>query len=196
MSLKPLYLAGAFAALATPALASGPVQAPATAPVTVAAPAAGTDWTGASVGLQLGYGDVDTSGAAALSGEDALLGLRAYYDYDFGNYIVGGGLQYDRADIDIGGVTTLESVTRLGLRAGVDLDRNWIYATAGAARATTSNPAVGDSNGYFAGVGYEVLLTDTISAGAEVLYHRFEDFSLAGLETDATTAALSLNFRF
>lgn len=125
-----------------------------------------------------------------------LLGLRAYYDYDFGDFIVGGGLQYDSADIDIGGVTTLDSVTRVGLRAGVDLGRNWIYGTAGWAMAQTSNPGVGDSNGYFAGLGYEVMMTDNVSLGAELLYHNFDDFTLVGLEADATTASVSVNFRF
>ncbi len=184
--------------LAAPAFASGPVTPTPAPPVTVApAPIpVDFDWTGPSVGIQLGYGDVETSGAATLQGEDALLGLRAYYDYDFGDFVVGGGIQYDTADIDLGGVTTLESVTRVGVRAGIDLDQNWLYGTGGFARAETSAPAVGDSDGYFLGLGYEVFVAPTATVGAEVLYHQFEDFDLGGLEAEATTAAVSLNFRF
>lgn len=195
---RSLFLAAGLLALAAaPALAGGAAE-PAPGPVTIApAPVApATDWTGPSVGVQLGYADVSTSGAAALDGSDALYGLRAYYDYDFGDFVVGGGLQYDAADLDIGGVTDLTSVTRVGLRAGVDLGRNWLYGTAGWAQAQTSNAAVGDSDGWFAGLGYEVFVTDAVTLGAELLHHDFGDFDLAGLEAEATTASVSVNFRF
>lgn len=184
------------AALAAPAFAGGPVEAPAEPPVVVAPPAPVYDWTGPSVGLQFGYIDVETSGAAALEGDDTLIGLRAYYDYDFGQFVLGGGLQYDATGVDLGGVTEVESVLRAGLRGGIDLDRNWVYATAGFAQVETSAAAVGDSNGYFVGVGYEVFLTQQVTLGAEVLYHEFDDFDLGGLEAEATTAAVSVNFRF
>jgi hypothetical protein len=35
-----------------------------------------------------------------------------------------------------------------------------------------------------------------MSLGAELLYHEFSDFDLVGLEAQATTAAISVNFRF
>ncbi|MBF9059733.1 outer membrane beta-barrel protein [Rhodobacterales bacterium HKCCSP123] len=190
--------AGLAALTAVPAFAGGAAE-PAPGPVAIApvpVAASGIDWTGPSVGVQLGYGDVSTYGAAALAGDGALYGLRAYYDVDLGTVVVGGGLQYDTTDIDLGGVTTLDSVTRIGARAGVDLVDNWLYGTAGWARADTSDPAVGDSDGWFAGVGYEVLITDNITLGTEVLYHEFSDFALPGLTAEATTAALSVNFRF
>ncbi len=196
MQTKFVTLTATLALLAAPALASGPVVAPTPAPIVVQPAPVGMDWTGPSIGLQLGYGNVDTSGAAILEGDGALYGLRAYYDYDFGDFIVGGGLQYDASDIDIGGVTTLDSVTRVGLRAGADLNRSWVYGTLGYAYAQTSNPAVGDSNGYFVGLGYEMLVADNVSVGAELLYHRFEDFDLGGLDVEATTAAISVNYRF
>lgn len=198
MTRTTLFAAGLSTMVAMPALAGG-VAEPAPAPMTVAPPApvmSTTDWTGPSVGVQLGYGDVDTSGAATLSGDDYLYGLRAHYDFDFGDYVVGGGLQYDNADIDLGGGTRIDSVTRIGARAGLDLGQNWVYGTAGWARADTSNPAVGDSDGWFAGLGYEVFVANNVTLGAEVLYHDFSDFDLPGLEADATTAAVSVNFRF
>lgn len=197
MTRISLLATGLSTVLALPAAAGGLAE-PAPAPVTVApAPiVSSTDWTGPSVGIQLGYGDISTSGAAALNGDDYIYGLRAYYDVDLGDYVVGGGLQYDNADIDLGGGTTVDSVTRLGARAGIDLGQNWVYGTAGWAQAQTSNPAVGDSNGWFAGVGYEVFVASNVTLGAEVLYHDFSDFDLPGLEAEATTAAVSVNFRF
>lgn len=196
--IRSLILATSLAALAAgPALAGGMAE-PAPSPVTVSpAPAApaGTDWTGPSVGLQLGYGDVSTTGPT-LDGDDVLFGLRAYYDYDFGDFILGGGLQYDATDLDIGGATTLDAVTRVGLRGGVDLGNSWLYGTAGWAQAQTSAAAVGDSDGWFAGLGYEVFVTDSVTVGAEILHHEFDDFDLGGLEAEATTAAVSVNFRF
>lgn len=195
---QPIIIAATLAALtAGPALAGG-TTAPAPGPVVLdPAPIVqfGTNWTGPSVGLQLGYGDVSTTGPA-LAGDDILLGLRAYYDYDFGDFILGGGLQYDTADIDLGGVTTLDAVTRVGVRGGVDLTDDWLYGTAGWARAETSGGGVGASDGWFAGIGYEMLVTDAVSVGAELLYHEFDSFDLIGLAADATTAAISVNFRF
>lgn len=197
MKRLTLLAAGLSTVIAAPALAGGMTEPVANAPVTItpAPVAASGNWTGFSVGGQLGYGDVSTSGPA-LSGSDYTYGLRAYYDYDFGDFVVGGGLQYDNTDIDLGGVTAVDSVTRLGLRAGVDLGQNWVYGTAGFAQARTSSAAVGDSDGWFAGLGYEVFVVDNVTLGAEVLYHEFDDFDLSGLEADATTAALSVNFRF
>jgi len=193
---KTTSLAAILAAFSLPAFASGPVSAPATPPVVAPPPAPIYDWTGVSVGLQFGQIDVDTSGVASLSGDDTFIGARVYYDYDFGQYVVGGGLQYDTTGVDLGGVTEVDSVLRAGVRGGIDLNRNWLYATAGLARVETSDAGVGDSNGYFAGVGYEVFVGQQVTLGAEVLYHEFDDFDLPGLDADATTVGVSVNFRF
>lgn len=197
MKHQILLAFGLSTVMAAPVFAGG-VAEPAPSPVVIAPVpvVSGTNWTGASVGAQLGYGDISTSGAATLGGDGALLGLRAYYDYDFGDFILGGGLQYDAADIDLGGGTTADSITRAGLRAGVDLGTNWIYGTAGWANVDTDSATVGDSDGWFAGVGYEVFVANNVTVGAEVLYHEFDDFALGGLEAEATTAAVSVNFRF
>ena len=189
-------LSAVLIALAAPALASGPVTVAPTPPVVAPPPAPVYDWTGPSVGLQFGVIDVETSGAAVLEGDDTLIGLRAYYDYDFGQFVLGGGLQYDATGVDLGGVTEVDSVFRVGARAGIDLNRNWIYGTAGYAQVDTSAAAVGDSSGYFVGIGYEVFVANQVTLGAEVLYHEFDDFDLPGLEAEATTAAISVNFRF
>lgn len=196
MTATRLSLAAIGAALiAAPALAGSPTPPPAD-PVIAPAPVvpAGTDWTGAYGSLNLGYADVSTSGAATLSGDGMIGGLSLGYDYDFGNVVLGAGLDYDLADIDVGGADTLESVARLKLRAGYDMGRGLLYATGGAARATLAN--LGDDTGYFAGVGYEHLITDNVSVGGEVLYHAFDDFNGSGIDVEATTVAAKVNFRF
>ncbi len=164
----------------------------------LAAPAAAQSFEGPSVGLQLGVIDAETSGAADLSGDDTAIGLRAYFDTDIGGFILGGGLQFDETDVDLGGVASIDSVFRLGVRGGVDFAGNFVYGTAGFAQANTEAGVadVGDSSGYFLGLGYEVFLTDTVTAGAELLYHEFDSFDLGGLEAEATTFNISVNYRF
>lgn len=197
LNLKMTVAAAALAVAAGPVLAGGVVE-PAPAPAIIPVAPAGTDWTGFSIGAQLGYIDVDTDGAAELDGDDILYGVRAYYDYDFGNFILGGGVQYDFTSVDLDGAAEVDAVLRIGARAGVDLNQNWIYGTAGYARVETDAGAVdpGDSDGFFVGAGYEVFVTDAVTLGAEVLYHEFEDFDIDGLDADATTASVSVNFRF
>lgn len=192
---KLLAILAATTALATPALAGSlatPMAEPMVpAPAPMMAPVSG-DWTGGYGGVQLGYGSVNATGG--LDGDGVIGGLIAGYDYDFGQFVLGAGVDYDVTDIDIGGATTLESVARLKLRAGYDLGQGLIYATAGGARAETST--LGRDNGWFAGAGYEQKITDSLSLGGEVLYHQFDDFNGTGVDVDATTVQVRAMFRF
>ncbi|MEM1078413.1 MAG: outer membrane beta-barrel protein [Pseudomonadota bacterium] len=177
-----------------PALAGSledPVIAPPPLPPVVAAP--GTDWTGFYGGVQLGYGEVDTS-ASGVDGDGAIGGLILGYDYDFGSYVVGAGLDYDIADIDLGGAATLEDVLRLKLRAGVEAGPALIYATGGYARAGTDD--LGSDDGYFIGAGVDYPITEAWALGGELLYHEFDDFDGSGVDVDATTLQARLSFRF
>ncbi|MEM8592866.1 MAG: outer membrane beta-barrel protein, partial [Pseudomonadota bacterium] len=102
------------------------------------------DFTGPSIGLQLSYGDVDTDGPD-LDGDDILYGVRAYYDVEMGNgFIVGAGLQFDGADIDLDSdtlgddIAEIDDVFRIGARGGVVAGTIYYYGTAGYADASTS----------------------------------------------------------
>lgn len=191
MSIKTILLGTLGATLiAAPVLAGSPTPPP--AEPMVAAPVAvplGGDWTGGYAGLQLGYGDV----SGDVSGDGAMGGLTLGYDHDFGQWVLGAGLDYDFADINAGG-NTLQNMARLKVRAGYDMGPGLVYATAGVARADIDT--LGSDDGYFAGLGYEHMITQNVSLGGEVLYHDFGNFNGSGTDVQATTAQVRATFRF
>ncbi len=199
--MKPYLLrtglaAGFATALSLPALA-GTLDAPAadplppTAPAPVAVQSFGGDWTGAYAGVQLGYGDVNGTGAA--DGEDILGGVHVGYDYDFGTFVLGGELDYDFADIDLNGAATVDSVARLKLKAGYDFGRTLGYFTAGVADVDTS---LGSETGEFYGIGAAYQINDSYTVGAELLEHNFDDINGTGVDADATTLTVRGSIRF
>lgn len=166
-----------------------PVYAPAPTPVSTDG-----DWTGFYGGLQVGKTDID-SDSGLLDGDDTSYGVHAGYDYDFGRFVLGGELDYDKTDIELGGgAANVDSVARAKLKAGYDFGNTLVYATAGAARADTS---VGDETGPFAGLGVTYKVTDRYTVGGEVLKHQFDDVNgTAGNDLDATTISLRGSMRF
>ena len=152
------------------------------------------DWTGPSVGLGFGYIPDVNSGGDSPSG--LVYGLQAAYDYDFGDYVVGGILSYGTTDIDFDNGVDVDDIWRIGIRAGIDAGRNWFYGSVGYTSVTTSGPDnPGDSGGYFIGLGYEVFLTEVLTAGAEIVYSDYSDFD-DDTSASPTTLGLSLNYRF
>jgi predicted porin len=154
-------------------------------------PYQGGEWSGFYGGLQLGNLDVDGTGAA--DGSDLSYGLHAGYDYDFGRFILGGEVDYDFADIDLAGAATVDSVARLKLRAGYDLGRTMVYATAGLARVDTS---LGSESGEFGGLGLAYQINDRFTVGGEVLAHKFDDIGGSGVDADATSISIRSSFKF
>jgi outer membrane immunogenic protein len=162
-----------------------------TAPVM--APSLGGDWTGFYTGLQLGYADAD--GPGALDGDNGTYGFHAGYDYDFGRFVLGGELDYDKTDIDLdNGAANIDSVARAKIKGGYDVGNTLLYATGGYANADTS---VGSEDGAFYGVGMTYKVTEQYTLGAELLQHRFNDIGgTAGADLDATTFNVRGSFRF
>ncbi|MGJ8595616.1 outer membrane protein [Sulfitobacter sp.] len=196
--MKTIYKFGAATLVSTSLLASTAIAGNLADPVveTVATPVfepayAGGDWTGAYGGLNLGYGDVNGDGD--VDGDDTTYGLHLGYDYDFGRYVVGGELEYDKTDIDLNGAANADSVTRLKLRGGYDFGRTLVYATAGAAKLKTD---IGDDTGEFIGVGVAYQVSERFTVGGELLEHRFDDIGGSGVDADATTFNLRGSFRF
>ncbi|MEM6759650.1 MAG: porin [Pseudomonadota bacterium] len=189
-AVSVLGLTGGFAVAGSP----DPVGSLPEAPVAQAAPpvqSLGGDWTGPYVGLQLGYIDVDGSGAA--DGDDVLFGVHAGYQYDFGTFVLGGEVDYDGTDVDLAGAATVDDVSRLKLRAGYDFGPVLGYLTAGVAEVDTS---LGSEGGDFFGIGFAYQITDQYVIGAELLEHSFDNISGTGVDADATTFTLRGSFRF
>ena len=184
------------ALLGAPAFAGSPA-APAPDPVIVpAAPLAPSspNWTGFYAGGQLGYANVDTD-IPGVDGDGLIGGLVLGYDYDLGNnWVVGGGLDYDWADVDLAPGISLDNVFRAKLRGGYKIGNGLLYGTGGYVWADTNT--VGDDDGYFIGGGYEHMVTQNVSVGAEVLYHQFDNFGTANTDVDATTVQARATFRF
>lgn len=187
-------IASGLAGVATAgSLETAPVEAPVYTPAPTPV-ATGSDWTGFYGGLQVGNTDVD-SDSGLLDGDDTSYGVHAGYDYDFGTFVLGGELDYDKTDIDLGtGGANVDSVARAKLKAGYDFGNTLVYATAGAARADTN---VGDETGPFAGLGVTYKVTDQYTIGGEVLQHKFDDVGgTSGNDLDATTISLRGSMRF
>ena len=198
--MKPIAAVIATLALATPALAGGPVEV-APEPTVMPAPApvarSAVDWTGPYIGAQLGYADIDSNGGG-LDGNGFLGGVHAGYRWDFGSYVAGAEIDYDSADIDLGGTAgTLDDVARLKLMGGAKFGNSLLYATAGAARAsaTVGTDSLSDS-GWFIGAGMDVAVSERWSVGGELLQHRFSDFDGSGVDLDATTLKAKVSLRF
>ena len=156
---------------------------------------ASTDWTGGYIGGQLGYGNID---ADVEDGDGFLGGLHAGYQQDLGTWVVGGEVDYDWADIDLDNdAGSLNNVGRIKLRGGYDLGSTLVYGTVGAAYADAEVGGTDFSDwGWLAGIGVDYRLSDAVSVGGELLYHKFDDFDDTGLDVDATTLAARVSYHF
>jgi opacity protein-like surface antigen len=141
----------------------------------------------------VGYGQVDPDN---FDDDDGVIGgLVLGYDYDLGNdWVIGAGLDYDFADIDIGPNGSLDEIFRAKLRGGYKIGNGLLYGTGGYARADSDD--FGDSDGWFAGGGYEHMVSDNFSVGGEVLYHEFDELSPVTGDIDVTTVQVKATYRF
>jgi outer membrane immunogenic protein len=199
-TMKTIAALVATAALTAPAFAGGPTavaEEPVIAPVETAYVAPGLDWSGAYVGAQLGYGDVDSNGAA-LDGNDWFGGVHAGYRWDLGSWVAGTELSYDATNIELGAAGgELEDVLALKLQAGREIGNSLVYGSLGAAQA---NATVGAASlrdtGFVYGVGFDYAVSDRWTVGGEVTQHDFNDFDGTTTDFDATTVKAKVGLRF
>jgi outer membrane immunogenic protein len=201
--LRKTFFAAPLVLMAGMASAGGlaePVETIAPTPVAAPAPMMrGADWTGFYAGGQLGYGQLDPSITTAPTSPDgATYGVHAGYNYDFGDVILGGELDYDATNISLTSpASDVQSVLRAKVRLGYDAGAYLPYATAGVARVYTDGALDGETDGNFYGLGLGYMVSDTMVIGGEVLQHTFEDLpNNPGVDTDVTTASVRVSFQF
>ena len=192
--MKSLLAMTTILALSTPAWAGDPTPAPVEAPIAVdPVPVANTggNWTGGYAGL--GFGNLDVDGSGAANGDDLTFGAHVGYDYDFGQFVLGGELELDGTDLELNGAGDVDSVLRLKLRGGYDLGSTLLYVTAGVADVETS---LGSDSGAFGGVGLAYQVNERVYVGGELLHHEFNNISGSGVDADATSIGVRGGIRF
>lgn len=161
---------------------------------TVPAGAFAQDWTGPYAGFQIGGSDINVDNPD-LEGDGPSYGIYAGYNVQNGGVVYGGEFDFDSTEYDIdNGSAEIDSTARLKGRIGADVGGGLLYGTAGIVWATS--PELGDDNGYFFGAGYDMLLANNVTVGAEVLQHQFDDYNDGGLDVDVTTLKLRVGFTF
>ncbi len=198
--IRPILAAAALAATTAPAFAGNLIPvAPepfVAAPVPYVAPPAALDWTGFYVGGQLGYGRLeDTTRNEEESG--FVGGGHAGYDFDYGNFVLGVGVDVEGTDIVLPG-SELDLLVRGRIRAGIDSGNFLFYGVGGPeyADATIFGTAAENDIGYFVGAGVEYRINQNLSAGVEGLYHQFDDFDSTGTDFNFTSVQARISYRF
>ncbi|MDO5613423.1 MAG: outer membrane beta-barrel protein [Paracoccus sp. (in: a-proteobacteria)] len=201
-------------ALATGSLLASAVAAVAggyTAPVVEAAPvvvapvvAPVTDWTGFYLGGQVGKFDpkLETSlGNTDFSSNT--YGLHAGYLHDFGRFVGGAELAYDKVssfEADGANVDTDGRMLSAKLLAGYNAGRFLPYLTVGYNDLKIdgiNGAADQDGDGYFYGLGAKFKATENVLVGAEVLRREFSDFNdVDGNDLKGTSLGLNVSYQF
>lgn len=173
-----------------------------TAPVVEAAPVEvapvvtmdASDWSGFYAGLQYGQGEATIS----LDGEEADTDFDAYgvhggYNRDFGKYVLGGELDYNKIDLDNDGGDA--DLTRLRARAGYDLGRFLPYVTLGAAHISGDDDLSETDVTY--GIGADYKVTEMFTVGAEYTKQDFSDVdNVDGLDLDTDMVQVRASYHF
>ncbi|WP_417250729.1 outer membrane protein [Celeribacter sp.] len=193
--IKSSVAATAVMMAASPLWAGSPEAAIPEPVITTAAPviATGTDWTGGYAGATLGYG----WGADDADGVDGeVYGIHGGYNYDFGDYVIGGEVEYLGSGMSEAG-DEIDDMARVKLRAGYDAGDMLFYGVLGAtyANATISGNDYSDT-GVSYGVGVDYAINDAWTAGVELLHTDFSEFDDSSSDVGATTLGARLSMRF
>ena len=180
-----------------------------TAPVVESEPAvavvpATADWTGFYGGVQLGGAELSLHQPALdahLGLEGRHYGLHVGYLRDYGQFVAGGELSYDKLDDFDAGVEGGDfdgNVIRAKLLAGYDSGKFLPYAAVSFARMELeSGPVSMDDTGFGFGVGAKFLATPRVMLGVEWMTNEFEfEQGEGSADIDLGTVSLSASYRF
>ena len=160
--------------------------------VTSASLAVAEDWSGAYAGFSFGYTDAD--GPNGASGSDFSFGPHVGYDHDFGNFVLGGELEYNRLSLNLGqDEGSLDSMTRLKFRGGYDFGSVLGYVVVGAARVDTS---VDNDTAAVYGIGVAYPINENFVISGEALRQDFDDVTRSEGGLDSNVFNLRTTFRF
>lgn len=166
------------------------------------------DWTGSYAGFAFGGSDITATvkplDNTELDGDGGSTGLFAGYNYQVGNIVYGVEFDFDATNYNVSDLVLVESTSRLKARIGASVGDGLAYGVAGVVGASTNSVlpeglgpvsgfAVEDGVGYLVGAGYDMKFGDNLIAGAEVLYHEFDD---EALNVEVTTLKLRVGFNF
>lgn len=197
---KTLLAAGVMAVIGGAAFAGGYTAPVTEAPVTPApvAPVAAdnVNWTGFYGGVQLGYGKPN----GAVHTDGVIGGVHGGYLWDRGNYVLGGEVAYNAADMDAGNGNKVKDYTDLKFIAGVPVgpSNKWLpYGTLGAsyARADIAGNSHSDTV-PLVGIGVKYQLNQHWTVGTEVDYRYGHDFDSTNSNLNSTEIAATASFRF
>lgn len=196
-----LVLATVAASLVAGSAFAGGYTAPVveTAPVVIEPVAVvdASDWTGFYAGAQYGKGSADLSYNGVDDDRDTdNYGLHGGYLRDFGKFVLGGELDYNKIDID--DVDDKGDLTRLRARAGYDMGRFMPYVTLGVAKlsADTGTYDISETDVTY-GIGGDFKVTDKFTVGAEYSKQDFSDVDdIDGLDLDTDMVQLRAAYHF
>lgn len=176
---------------------TAPVVEPALVVIEPVAVVDASDWTGFYAGAQYGKGSADLSYNGVDDDRDTdNYGLHGGYLRDFGKFVLGGELDYNKIDID--DVDDKGDLTRLRARAGYDMGRFMPYVTLGVAKlsADTGTYDISETDVTY-GIGGDFKVTDKFTVGAEYSKQDFSDVDdVDGLDLDTDMVQLRAAYHF
>ena len=156
-----------------------------------------SDWTGFYAGAQYGKGSADLSYNGVDDDRDTdNYGLHGGYLRDFGKFVLGGELDYNKIDID--DVDDKGDLTRLRARAGYDMGSFMPYVTLGVAKlsADTGTYDISETDVTY-GIGGDFKVTDKFTVGAEYSKQDFSDVDdIDGLDLDTDMVQVRAAYHF
>jgi outer membrane immunogenic protein len=205
-----LPMALAMSLFAVPGFAGGLsdpiIPAPIPAPPPIVQP---NDWY---IGLQVGpaRGDltpeIPDTAFPETEADGNFYGVHAGVQRSFGAITAGLEIDYNTASDALGADDNVveadfDTLAHLKVRAGANFGPAFIYGTAGLAYASGVIESFGipvdvSDTAPFYGIGTDVMVSESISIGAEVLVHDFEDMDDTGVDVDFTTAMLRVSYHF